>query len=58
MLIGAASEVAGNTGIKRSVGTIRHNVDPATAHWAEGTSVAARRKDVDGRVERGHDVGA
>ena len=58
MLIGAASEVAGNTGIKRTVGNdSRHNVDPARAHWAEGMSVPARRKDVDGRVERGHDVG-
>ena len=70
MLIGAASEVGGNTSIKRAVGTIRHDVDPAAAHRAKSMSVAARRKHVDGRgvgrpegrpsddgAVRGHDVG-
>ena len=56
MLIGAASEVGGNTGMKRTVGTIRHDVDPAAAHRAEGMSVAARRKDVDGSGKPGHDA--
>jgi hypothetical protein len=44
MLIGAASEVCGDTGVERAVGTVRHDVDPAATHWAMVRQVAAAAK--------------
>ena len=48
-MIGAASEVCGDTGVERAIGTVCHDVDPAAAHSLDRMSNAACCKDVDGR---------
>jgi hypothetical protein len=51
MVVRTASDVSGDTGLERAVGTVRHDVDPAAAHLGNGTSSGDGWKDVDGRVK-------
>ena len=56
MFIGAASDISGDAGVKRTAGAVRHDIDPAAAHLGDGTRSNGRRKGVDGGVKPGHDV--
>ena|GEM_PF-105896 len=57
MRIRPASNVGGHAQVERTVGTVRHDIDPAAAHCgATVFQVAVGCKDVDGRVKPGQDA--